>query len=168
MKKYLLLGVLVLLLTLPVMADENGFKLGLMGGQPTGVTAGYRFSDLMELNGIVGFGFGWYGSSAITVGANLLFTVYTFDFGGHKFPLSIGPQATVSFGLNNYYDIFGFDTVADIRLEHTFEDFPLNLFTEIGFGIEYYSYKWDVLGTNYKDDYMGFQITGAVGARYVF
>lgn len=168
MKKALLFSVLIILLVMPVMAEEGKFKLGLMAGSPSGITAGYRFSDLLEVNGIVGFGFGWYGSSAISLGGNLLFTVYTFDIGGHDFPLSIGPQATVNFGLDNYYDIFGFDAVADIRLEYTFEDKPWNLFIETGFGVKYYSFKWDLFGTIYDDEYIGFQFTGAVGARYVF
>ena len=169
MKRALLFSVMILVLALPAMAGEGDLKVGVVAGQPTGATIGYHFSDMIELNGIVGFGFGYYSSLAFSAGANLLFTVYTFDIGGLEFPLSVGPQVMVNLGLNPLVDLFGVDGVVDIRFEHTFEDFPLNLFVELGLGVQYYNYEWEgYSGQIYTDDYFNFLFSGAVGARYVF
>ena len=168
MKKLVLLLILAGIIAVPMFAADKGFKLGGMAGTPTAITGGYRFSDKMEVNALVGVGFGYYGYAAITVGANLLFTVYTFDIDGHQLPLSLGPQVVAAFGLNDYYDVFGLDGVLDIRLEYTFDNIPLNLFVETGFGIGYESWKWDFFGSDYSDSRVGFAWSGSVGARYVF
>lgn len=125
-------------------ADEN-LKAGLALGYPFGVTAGYRFSNYFELNGLIGSNF-----DDLALGVSGLFTVVNIDIAGEQFPLSIGPSFYSYFG-----DKYKFDALATARLEYSFKEIPVNLFVEAGAGIRLIKFA----------DWAG---TWALGIRYIF
>ena len=67
-------------------------------------------------------------------------------------PLSLGPQVNFIVGSQFYLE-----TVADLRLEYTFDDVPLNLFIEAGFGVRFFHVQP-----------VEFAWNGGLGIRYVF
>lgn len=150
-------------------SEQGSFKAGVMAGYPTALTLGYHVSEKAEINALAGLGFGyggWYSAIGGIVGANVLFDLAVLDINGHLFPLTLGPQVNVIFG-NSY---LGIDGLLDLRMEHSFKNAPQwNVFAEIGAGIHWYKYKYTWLGIAY-DDFSGieFQLSGGVGARYVF
>jgi hypothetical protein len=165
MKKIILLIIAVAVMAMPLAAQsvskdkdiktlqappDGRAKIGLLLGMPSGVTFGYRFSNWFELNLTAGYNF-LFTSSAL-ISTNALFTLVNIPVGdGQVMPLSLGPQ--VNFILGNEFFL---ETVADLRLEYTFPDIPLNLFGEFGFGVRFFdSNKW--IAWN-----------GGVGVRYVF
>jgi hypothetical protein len=168
MKKIVFLLIFVGMMSMPVFADEGSLKAGAMAGDPSALTLGYRFSDTFEVNGLLGIGFGYYSYAAVIIGANALFTVYTIDIEGQQFPLSIGPQVITAFGLDDYYDVFGFEGLLNVRLEYTFDEMPLNLFVEAGLGLGYTSWTWTFFSSDYSGSEFGLAWSGSIGARYVF
>ncbi len=173
MKKGFLVLVLIVLTVMPLIAGEGNVKAGAVFGSPTALTAGFRLSDLMEVNALLGIGWGsggsYYGGAGFLVGANLLFTVVHIDINGQDFPLSLGPQ--VHFNIGTYG--MGIDALFDVRWEYTFENIPLNLFVEVGGGINWFTYTGDYKFLNdapYNSTYnaVNFKFLGTVGVRYVF
>jgi len=165
MKKILLLLLMLMafLVTVPVFAgvtqdkeiktlelpSDGRAKLGLLMGMPSGVTFGYRFSNWFEANVTAGYNF-MFTKSAL-VSANGLFTLVNIPIGdAGVMPLSLGPQMNFIFGNDFYMDI-----VADLRLEYSFQDIPLNLFGEFGFGFRLF-----------HDDWIAWN--GGIGVRYIF
>ncbi len=124
---------------------QGKLKAGLSLGYPSGVTAGYSFSNFFELNGTVGSDF-----ESFTTGVNGLFSLVNFDISGEIFSLSAGPAVNAHFKRN-----FALDTLALVRLEYTFRKIPLNLFIEGGLGLRVIEFA-DMAGS------------AALGARYVF
>ncbi len=162
-KLWMILAVLVLLTTVVTaqsikddkdiktlqMPSDGRAKIGLLMGMPSGVTFGYRFSNWFEGNLTAGYNF-LFTNSAI-VSANGLFTLINIPIGdAGVMPLSLGPQMNFIFGNDFYMDI-----VADLRLEYTFPNIPLNLFGEFGFGFRFFHNDW--IAWN-----------GGVGVRYIF
>ncbi len=132
------------------------WKAGIMLGYPTAITAGYRFNSSMEANGLVGVSYiaGSFAPVGGIFGANMLFNIMDFDISNESFQLSAGPQINALLG-SGY---IGLEFLADLRLEYTFWDYPINIFTEIGIGARYIS-------TGSKISVTGM---GNIGARYVF
>lgn len=129
--------------------DDETFKLGVIVGYPSGITAGYRFSNWFEANLSGGYNFLFVNSGVLS--ANTLFTMFNIPIGDAGYmPVSFGPQVNMIFG-NTFY----LELVADLRMEYTFPDIPLNLFVEGGFGFRFFD-----------DDWIAFN--GGVGVRYVF
>jgi hypothetical protein len=130
---------------------EGCVKAGLLVGMPSGATVGYRFSNWFESNLTAGYNFLF--KDAAVVSANGLFTVVNIPAGdAGLLPLSVGPQVNFIFG-----DPFVFQIVGDVRLEYTFEDIPLNLFVEGGFGFQFNDADNDWIAWN-----------AGIGGRYVF
>jgi len=130
--------------------NDGRAKVGLLLGYPSGATFGYRMSNWFEFN--VNAGYDFIGTNSPIVGGNALFTLVNIPIGdAGVLPLSIGPQVTFVLGKDFYID-----TVADIRLEYTFADIPLNLFIESGFGFRIFN----------DGDWWAYN--GGIGVRYVF
>ncbi|RKX87586.1 MAG: hypothetical protein DRP70_08125 [Spirochaetes bacterium] len=167
MKKTTILMLLVVLLAMPLLAEGNSLnkdkeiktlqisqdgraKIGLLMGMPSGVTFGYRFSNWFEGNVTAGYNFAFAQSAIISV--NGLFTLVNIPIGdAGVMPLSLGPQINFILG-NNFY----MDAVADLRLEYSFPEIPLNLFGEFGFGVRFFK----------ENDWIAWN--GGVGVRYIF
>ena len=105
--------------------SDDKLKAGVSLGYPLGVTAGYSFSNFFEINGFIGSDY-----NGLTAGGSGLFTVANIDISGYDFPLSIGPAFYAHFRND-----FKFDILATVRLEHSFEEAPVNIFIEGGAGL---------------------------------
>ena len=155
MKRLIVLVLLIAALAVaPVLAADNGAgrtKAGTILGRGFFATAGFPMGKKTELNVYAGTGWNF---NEVTLGVNYLFRLVDINIEGEIFPLSLGPQADVSFG-NGGVDLGIF---ADLRWEYTF-NFPLNLFIEIGPGI---NIRMD------NDASMRFGWRGGLGVRYVF
>lgn len=136
---------------------EGKLKAGVVIGYPVGGTAGYRFSNFFEINGVLGTDF-----DDLTFGLNGLFTVFNFKISNEVFPISIGPAIYSRFDHHDNNDHNGKDdkyTKIDLlgiaRIEYSFRKIPLNLFAEAGCGLELVKFT-DLAGSF------------AIGARYIF
>jgi len=135
---------------------EGKLKAGLVLGYPFGITAGYRFSNFFELNGIFGSNY-----SDFTLGFSGLFTVLNLKISREKFPVSVGPALYSNFDHHDENHKHGHDDYTKIdllgiaRMEYDFDEIPLNLFIEIGLGIQVVRF------TDFADSF-------GIGARYIF
>ena len=158
-KRIIILLLIALVIALPAMADGKGAgqdmgagksKLGTIIGRGLFVTYGFDVGKATEINIHGGVGWNFY---SFTVGANMLFTLVDINIEDQIFPLSLGPQVDLTFG-NGYINMGVF---AVLRWEYTFW-FPLNLFVEVGPGINF----------NFNGFNPSFDWRGGVGVRYVF
>lgn len=130
---------------------DDKFKIGLVLGYPTGLTAGLRGSDNFEMNFVLATHY-----TDLTLGLSPMFTIVNFDIAGEIFPMSIGPAAYLGVDFSGGVDI---DILGIVRFEYSFKKIPLNLFMEGGAGI-----KID-LGAAQVIKAQG---SGAFGIRYIF
>ncbi len=135
-------------------AHDPGFKLGLVGGYPSGVSIAYRFDKDFEMNGLIGTNWG-----SAFLGTDALFRLADVVIGGEILPLSLGPAAYIGiqFNSNLYWGAF-----VKLHWEYTFKRVPFNVFIEIGGGASssYYSF--------YNSSPVGFDWISAAGFRIVF
>ena len=136
---------------------EGKLKAGVALGYPWGLTAGYRFSNIFELNGTIGSDY-----NDFTMGVNGLFTVVKLDISHEKFPVSVGPALYSHFGYHDSSDknekddeYTRIDLLGVARIEYSFDEIPLNLFVEAGLGLEVVRFA-DIAGSF------------AIGVRYIF
>lgn len=134
-------------LTLP---SDGRAKIGLLLGMPSGLTFGYRFSNWFEANITAGYNFLFVKAGLVSV--NTLFTLVNIPIGdAGVMPLSLGPQLNFIFGSD-----FMMELVADLRLEYSFNNIPLNLFGEFGVGARFF------------DPNSWVAWNGGLGVRYIF
>ncbi len=136
---------------------EGKLKAGVALGYPWGITAGYRLSDIFELNGTVGSDY-----NDFTMGVNGLFSIVNLDISNEKFPISVGPALYSHFGHHDGNDKNGrddeytrIDLLGVVRIEYSFDEVPLNLFVEAGVGLEVVKFA-EIAGSF------------AIGVRYIF
>lgn len=138
---------------------DGKIKAGVSLGYPIGLTAGYRFTDLFELNGTLG----WDYDSAM-LGVNGLFTVAKLKVEGELFPLSVGPGLYWDVDDHSHndrddkwhdHDHSHLDLLCILRFEYDFEEIPLNLFVEGGAGVSVY-------------EHFGPAGSFAIGVRFIF
>lgn len=163
MKKVLLVLTALILGTLSLSADDvktitmdnqrtdDKFKVGIVLGYPTGLTAGWRLSETIELNFVAATHY-----SDFTLGFVPLFTIANLSIADEIFPLSIGPAAYLGLDWNGDLNM---DILGNVRIEYSFKEIPLNLFLEGGIGI-----NLDFNGDNLVHP----QGSGALGIRYIF
>jgi hypothetical protein len=134
---------------------DDKFKAGLILGYPSGLTAGWRLSDLLEMNFHVATHY-----SDIIIGAAPMFTLVNINIADEIFPLSLGPMVNVGFDFSPLNNVVDIDILANLRVEYSFKNIPLNLFLEGGGGIK----------INLGDEVnpIGGQGSGAIGVRYIF
>ena len=131
--------------------DDGRLKVGALLGYPSGITAGYRFSNWFETNLTVGYNPSF--ANGALLSSNAMFTLVQIPVkGAGIMPLSLGPQVNVIVG-NRFFRV---DLVGNLRLEYTFPEIPLNLFLEGGFGFRFFN----------GADWMAWH--SALGVRYVF
>jgi len=136
---------------------EGKLKAGVVLGYPWGITAGYRFSNFFEMNGVLGSDYNYFIS-----GINGLFTIVNVKIAHEIFPLSVGPALYSHFGhhdRNSKFDrddeYISIDLLGVARIEYSFKEIPLNLFIEAGIGMQVVRFA-DTAGSF------------AIGARYIF
>lgn len=125
---------------------EGKAKLGLSLGYLTGLTFGYQMTEELEINTVLGFS----DFDTFSLSINTLIAFFDIEGGETVFPVTAGPALYIHAGNNVKIDILGI-----IRIEHDFNDIPLNLFLEGGAGLR--------LTPDIK-----FTGSGALGIRYIF
>lgn len=166
MKKILLSIALISIISFSLTADaktvtidnkrtNDNFKAGVVLGYPTGLTAGWRLSDLLEMNFHLATHY-----SDVIIGAAPMFTLVNINIADEIFPLSLGPMVNIGFDFSPFNNLVDIDILANLRIEYSFKNIPLNLFLEGGGGIK----------INLGDDTnpIGGQGSGAIGVRYIF
>lgn len=124
-------------------------KAGLELGYPfSGLTAGYRFSEKMEGNVIVGSVLDF---DRLALGINVMFTLAQLKSGDYLFPLSAAPVIYGEFTSESAVYYGG----ALVRIEHTLES-PVNLYLQTGCIVAF------------DADDPGFFWPIGLGIRYVF
>lgn len=149
-------------------------KAGVVAGTQEAATVGFRPSDKMEFNAVLGYGifpyrytYDWFGTStsytanywAFTVGVNALFTVADIKISGQVFPLSVGPAVNLGFTAG----LFTIEPLGLVRWEYSFEKYPLNVFIETGAGVSF-----TISDNEYWDMAPSFVIQANAGVRYIF
>ncbi len=136
MKKIILLSVM-LCLALFSFAEEGGrHKIGGYIGYPTGLSYGYEFNDLIEIDLLFATSFG-----GMHIGLAPLFTVYEPEIDGMICPLTIGPALGYGFawGFGPTIGVaiaHSIELAVPVRWEVNFKDVKnFNLFVELGPGI---------------------------------
>jgi len=144
-------------ITIDTKEVEGKLKAGVVLGYPTGITAGYRFSNVFEMNGVLGSNF-----NDFSLGVNGLFTILNLEISNEIFPLSVGPALYShldhhdgNHDKGNDDEYTKIDLLAIVRVEYSFKQIPLNLFVEAGLGLEVVKFA-DPAGSF------------AIGARYIF
>lgn len=139
--------------------QDGRVKAGISLGYPTGLTAGYRFTDVFEFNGTLGTDY-----DSFVFGINGLFTIAKLKVEGEMFPISIGPGMNFDVEDHSHHDASDkwhdhdhshLDLLCILRFEYDFEEIPLNLFVEGGAGISVY-------------EHFGPAGSFAIGARFIF
>jgi hypothetical protein len=148
MKKLFLISLLALF-SIGIFAQDKGFGLGLIFGEPTGLSAKLWTSERTALDAAVAWSFsgvGW-----LHVQSDFLFHNYDLiDVSSGKLPLYYGVGAFLAFSSD-----LGLGARVPVGLAYQFEDAPVDIFFEIAPGIALLP---DI------DFYIG----GGIGARYYF
>ncbi len=148
MKKLLLIAI-VSLFSLGVFAQDSGLGLGLIFGEPTGLSAKMWTSERTAIDAAVAWSFsgvGWFHIHAD-------FLLHNYDIisvSKGKLPLYYGVGAYTSFSSD-----FGLGVRVPLGLAYQFEGAPVDIFAEI------------VPGLALLPD-IGFYIGGGIGVRYFF
>jgi len=141
MKKLLLISI-ISLFSLGVFAQDSGLGLGLIFGEPTGLSAKMWTSERTALDAAVAWSFS---------GADFL--IHNYDIisvSKGKLPLYYGVGAYTAFSSD-----FGLGARVPLGMAYQFEGAPVDVFAEIAPGLAL------------LPD-LGFYIGGGIGVRYFF
>jgi hypothetical protein len=148
MKKLILVSIIALF-SLSIFAQDEGFGLGLIFGEPTGLSAKLWTSQRTALDAAVAWSFsgvGWLHLQAD-------FLMHNYDIisvSEGKLPLYYGGGAYLAFSSD-----LGLGIRVPLGLAYQFEGAPVDVFAEIAPGLALLP---DI----------GFYIGGGIGARYYF
>jgi len=148
MKKLLLVSIIALF-SVGVFAQNKGFGLGLIFGEPTGLSAKMWTSERTALDAAVAWSFS--GEGWMHIHADFL--MHNFDLisvSKGALPVYFGGGAYLSFASD-----FGLGIRVPVGLAYHFEGAPVDIFAEV------------VPGLALLPD-LGFYIGGGVGVRYFF
>jgi len=148
MKKLILVS-FISLFTLGVFAQDEGFGLGLVFGEPTGLSAKLWTSERTALDAAVAWSFA--GSGWMHIQTDFLmhnYDIITVSKG--RLPLYYGAGAYMTFSSE-----FGLGARVPLGLAYQFEGAPVDIFAEIAPGLALLPE-------------IGFYIGGGFGARYYF
>jgi hypothetical protein len=141
-------------------ARPQGIGLGLMGGNPSGLSLKVWTGPRVALDAGLGYSYWWDGGSAVQVHGDVLWhsSSLTQSADGYL-PLYIGLGARVKLADNNHYP----DTRIGIRvpfgLEYVFTAVPIGLFLEL-------VPTFDLAGV--PADRARFEPNSSIGFRYYF
>jgi len=148
-KKLLLLCTILLLLTSTSNAQQTRFGLGLILGEPTGLSGKYWISPWSAIDGA----FAWSidKKSGVQIHSDYLWHNYQIiSVIKGKLPIYYGIGARIVFASDNIFGVRGV-----VGLDYLFDGTPLDIFLEIV----------PVLDLAPK---VGFDFNGAIGIRYYF
>ena len=132
-------------------AQDSGFGLGLVVGDPTGVSLKGFLSDRIALDGAVGFGF--LGGDHLYAHADFLWNqpLRQFERASMLLHFGVGPKLGLALG----DDALWLGARAPVGLTFGFERVPVDVFVEVAAGL------WIVPATD-------FDLDAAAGARWFF
>ena len=140
-------------------ARPQGFGLGLMGGNPSGLSAKVWTSDRVALDAGLGYSL-WYGRALHFHGDVLWHTNSLLQSSDDGFlPLYIGVGARVVMADNNDYPDMRIGLRVPFGLEYVFNSVPIGLFVEV-------VPTFDVTGVPSSHGFFG--PSGSAGFRYYF
>jgi hypothetical protein len=148
MRKLILIFCLFLL-TVPLWAQEGQFNLGVMLGNPTGVSARYHTGQRTALDASFGYHFRKINHLVLT--ADFVGSPWTFRVEGDEFRIFLG----AGLGLGFLSDL-GLSLRLPAGITHHLEDPPLELFAELVPTIQ-------LTGPD-----NGFWLDGCLGVRWCF
>jgi len=143
--------ILLILLSMPVKAQDKGFGAGIMVGQPTGLSGKYWLNQVNALDFGLGFSFAK-DDSRIHIHADYLWHSNTSIESSEKFSFYYGPGIKLRSGKNDDAQL-GIRGV--IGIEWMAAKIPIDVFLEIAPVFNF------VPGTSFKVD-------ASFGARYYF
>jgi len=124
-KKILILFTLILLLTGISNAQQSGFGLGLIVGEPTGLSGKYWISPWSAIDGAAAWSLGK--NSRFQIHSDFLLHNYeTISVIKGKLPIYYGLGARLIFAPDNVFGIRGV-----VGLDYLFAGTPLDIFLEI-------------------------------------
>jgi hypothetical protein len=151
MKYFFFYSVILFLLVFPHSArsQNESFGLGILVGEPTGITAKYWLSQTTALDGAFAWSFSHSGSLYLHADyLNHHFDI--IDIPDGRMPIYYGVGAKLVFASEGIFGVH-----APIGMAYLFEDAPLEIFIEIRPGL-------NILPS------LSFDISGGIGVRYYF
>ena len=148
MKKLILIA-LIALFSISIYAQDKGLGLGLIFGEPTGLSAKLWTSQRTALDAAVAWSFS--GAGWLHVQSDFLIHNYDLlDVSSGKLPVYYGVGAFLAFSSD-----LGLGARVPVGLAYQFEDAPVDIFFELAPGL------------SLLPD-LAFYIGGGLGARYFF
>jgi hypothetical protein len=152
MKKPVLCLIIILLLGSISPAQDKGYGIGIILGEPTGLSGKYWLNNTNALDFGLGFSFTHFNNSRIQLHCDYLWNIYDLFKTSEKFVIYYGPGIKILTGGSNDAKL-GIRGVAGIGW--FIKDAPLDLFFEAA------PVVYLIPGTILKID-------GGIGARYYF
>lgn len=147
MKKFLVAAIVFIMLGSIAKAQVDGFGLGLIFGNPTGISAKYFMNEKNAVDGALAWSLG---GDWMQIHADYLWHFYVLDVNKGELPLYVGAGAKVGIG-----DDFHLGIRVPLGIAYHFSSAPLDIFLEI------------VPGMDLTPD-TEFEIDGGIGIRYYF
>ena len=147
--KKLILASIIALFSVGLIAQDSGLGLGVVFGEPTGLSAKMWTSERTALDAAVAWSFA--GDGWLHVHADFLIHNYNLiDVSQGALPVYFGLGAFITFASN-----LGLGARVPLGLAYQFEDAPVDIFAEL------------VPGLSLLPG-MGFYMGGGIGVRYFF
>lgn len=136
-------------------AQDSGFGLGLIVGDPNGVSMKGFLNDRIAIDGAIGFSL--LNGNHLYAHADFLWNHHLMDFdrAWMKLHFGVGPKLGMFFVDEPADDFIAVGARAPVGLTFGFERVPIDVFVEIGAGL------WIVPNAD-------FDLDAAAGARYFF
>jgi len=148
MRKKILIA-LISLFSIGLFAQDTGVGLGVIIGEPTGLSAKFWTSERTAVDAAVAWSF--YAPPRFHIQSNFLMHNYDlFSVGSGELPLYYGAGAFIAFSSD-----LGLGLRAPVGVAYHFEDVPVEIFGEIAPGISFLPET-------------KFYFGGGTGARYYF
>ena len=136
------------LISSQINAQESGFGLGMVIGDPTGISLKGWINDVNAIDATVSWSF--YKAGFFNLTADYIWHFDVIPVIKGKLPLYVGPGASLGIGSD-----FWFGARVPVGLDYIFEGAPFDIFVEIVPVLNLYP------STN-------FHFNGGIGARYFF
>ena len=147
MKKFLLAAIVLVMLGSTAKAQVDGFGLGLIFGNPTGISAKYFMNEKNAIDGALAWSLN---GDWMQIHADYLWHFYVIDVSKGEMPFYVGAGAKFGIG-----DDFHLGVRIPLGIAYHFENAPLDIFLEI------------VPGMDLTPD-TDFELDGGIGIRYYF
>ena len=146
--KLIVLSVLAILAIGKIQAQVDGFGLGLIFGEPTGISGKYFLSEKNAIDGAVAWSFS--GDGYFRIHADYLWHFYVINVPKGEMPFYVGAGAKIGIG-----DDFHLGIRVPLGIAYHFANAPLDIFLEV------------VPGIGLLPD-TDFDFDSAIGIRYYF